>query len=103
MNKKAKEMKISDARRKEHLEGELITKCCEMVDSGIRVASHILDIAHLEFEALMTVMILVTANFLAGAVKVCRSDTNLIDLFLDEVREKTHEFIREDSKDRNAN
>lgn len=100
MNKKAKEMKISDARRQESLEGKLITKCCELIDSSIRMASHILEMGKLEFEALITVMILVNANFLSAAVRMYKGPNDkIIDMFLDEVREKAKEFIKEDQKE----
>ena len=100
MNKKAKEMKISDARRQEILEGKLITKCCELIHSSIGMVSHILEKGKLEFEALMTVMILVNANFLATAVRMYKGPNDkIIDMFLDEVREKAKEFIKEDQKE----
>lgn len=104
MGQIAKAKKVEDAKRKEHLEGKLITKCCEMVDSAIRMASHILEAGKLEFEALMTVIILVNANFLATAVKMYKGpNDNIIDMFLNEVKEKTKEFIKDDQKDINAN
>jgi len=105
MNKRTKEIKMTGARRQEHLEGELIMKCCDLVHTAIRMASHILEAAHLEFEALMTVMILVNADFLAKVVRLYKkdSDKQIIDTFLDEVRLKTDEMIKEDSKDKNAN
>ena len=92
-------------KEKDRLEGKLISKCCDLVDSSIRIAAHLLDAAKLEFEALMTVMILVNAQFLASAVrlydKVDRK--KFMDTFLDEVRIKTGEMIKECQTDKNVN
>ena len=105
MNKIAKKVKISGASRKENLEGKLITKCCDLVESSIRMASHLLDAAHLEFEALLTVMVMVTASFLATASHVCKpkNGKSIIDVFCEEVKTQTEEFIKDDQKDINAN
>lgn len=100
MTQIAKAKKVKDAKRQEHLQGKLITKCCELIDSSIRMASHILEAAHLEFEALLTVMILVNAKFLSAAVRMYKGPNDkIIDMFLDEVREKAKEFIKEDQKE----
>lgn len=105
MNKKAKNVNMADAKRIERLHGELIMKCCDLVESSIRMASHLLEAAHLEFEALMTVMVMVCANFLSVATKMYGDDTGnkIIDTFIEGVREQTQEYIKEDRKDKNAN
>lgn len=101
----AKEKKAGKSKNIEELQNNLIAKCCEMVESSIRIVSHILKKAHLDIEALVTVMVLVNASFISRFVRLYEkeAENKLIETFLDEIRIEAKNMIKEDSVDKNAN
>ena len=101
----AKKKKAGKSKNIEELQNNLIAKCCEMVESSIRIVSHILKKAHLDVEALVTVMVLVNASFLSRFVWLYekQAENKLIESFLDEIRIAAKDMIKEDSTDKNAN
>ena len=101
----AKKKKAGKSKNIEELQNNLIAKCCEMVESSIRIASNILKAAHLDVEALVTVLVLVNASFLSRFVRLYekQAENKLIESFLDEIRISAKDMIKEDSTDKNAN
>lgn len=103
--RKKAEKQAGKEERLEQLQNNLIAKCCNMVESSLRMASIILKTAHLDVEALITVMVLVNASFISRFVRLYEkeAENKLIESFLDEIRIEAKNMIKEDSVDKNAN
>lgn len=105
MEKITKARKASRRENIEETQNKLIAKCCDLVESSLRMASIMLKAAHLDVEALITVMVLVNASFISKFVRLYekKEEDKLIEAFLDEVRISAKDMIKEDSVDKNAN